>query len=106
MSIEIKNLKGGFPCGETNIRVDRASVLGNPYRLSNESERNSVCEKYKMYFKSRMTENPLFKAEVDRLVNLYKQHGKLNLYCWCVPKRCHAETIRDYILDVIQFHNC
>ena len=31
--------------------------------------------------------------ELVRLLSLYQVHGKLELFCWCTPKRCHAESI-------------
>ncbi len=37
--------------------------------------------------------------ELVRLLSLYKVHGKLELFCWCTPKRCHAETIQLYLED-------
>ena len=101
MAIEIKNIKHGFTDEKLNIRVDRVSILGNPYRLYHESERNDVCQRYEAYFQRSIKENPLFRTQIDKLVELYKQHGKLNLYCWCTPKQCHAEIIRDYIYSVI-----
>ena len=101
MAIAIKNLRSGFPGGKADVRVDRASIFGNPYRLYGESNRAGVCEKYEVYFRQKLAKCPSFKAEVDKLIDLYKQHNALNLYCWCAPKQCHAETIRDYILQAV-----
>ncbi len=30
--------------------------------------------------------------------DLLAKHGKLVLVCWCAPKPCHAEIIRDALL--------
>jgi len=38
-------------------------------------------------------------AELARLRALFKRHGKLVLVCWCAPKRCHAEAIREFLND-------
>jgi len=99
MAITIKNLRSGFPGGKADVRVDRVSIFGNHYRLQGGSNRAGVCEKYEVYFRQKLAKCHSFKAEVDKLINLYKQHNELNLYCWCAPKQCHAETIRDYILQ-------
>jgi len=40
--------------------------------------------------------------ELNRLYRLYKQYGCLKLYCWCAPKRCHAETIRDVLMEALE----
>lgn len=94
----IKNLRFSKPTNAWQVRVDRASVLGNPYHLENESQRDNVCELYKDYFNEKMKDiNSAFYKEVERLYSLLKKHGKLELFCWCTPKRCHAETIKQYL---------
>lgn len=99
--IQIKNMRNGFPNknNEYDIRVDRKSVFGNPFYMNNEKERDIVCNKYEKYFYTQIKSNKTFKNEIDKLVNIYKKCGQLNLFCWCYPKRCHAETIKNYILN-------
>ena len=99
--VSILNLRQEKPQNDWDVRVDRSSVLGNLFHMKVESERNDVCEKYDKYFQTQLTNNPTFKAEIDRLVALYRKHGKLNLFCWCTPKRCHSETVRKYIVNLI-----
>ena len=95
--IQIKNLKAGKPENPWDVKVDRSSVLGNPFYMKSESHRDEVCENYAEWFKAN--KSPTFYLELKRLCELYKEHGKLNLYCWCAPKRCHAETIRQHLLS-------
>ena len=94
--IEIMNLRTVKPSQPFDVKVDRSSPLGNPFFMADESQRSIVCEKYKKYFYEQI-QNEKFMSEVIRLTNLYKQHGKLRLFCWCAPKQCHAETIKNYI---------
>lgn len=84
------------------VRVDRASILGNPFYMHSENERDLVCDKYKTYFEKQLTCNTKFVAELNRLLETYKQFGKLELLCWCYPKRCHAETIKAWLLNKIK----
>ena len=35
--------------------------------------------------------------ELDRLRALHEKHGKLTLVCWCAPKPCHAEVIKEVL---------
>lgn len=96
--IIIKNLRFSKPTNAWQVRVDRASVLGNPYHMENESQRDYVCELYEEYFTAKMSDtSSIFYKEVERLYSIFKQYGKLELFCWCTPKRCHAETIKKYI---------
>ena len=92
--VTIKNLRFSKPEHEWQIKVDRSSVLGNPFHMVDESQRDKVCDKYEEYFK-RMVENTAtaFYKEVERLYSIFKKYGKLELFCWCVPKRCHAQTM-------------
>jgi len=93
--IEIVNLHKEKPCMPYDFKVDRTTLLGNPYEMPNESYRDMVCNLYEQNFKK------IIKPEwIDPLKVVYEEYGKLRLFCWCSPKRCHAETIRRYILKL------
>ena len=95
--ITIKNLRNEKPQNEYDIKVDRSSVLGNPYFLKYEELRDDVCNKYKMYFYKKIKTDETFIKELRRISAIYRKYGKLNLFCWCYPKRCHAETIKNWL---------
>lgn len=97
MSIVIKNLRYEKPIHGYQVRVDRASVLGNPFYMCIEAQRDAVCDAYAEYFEQQLQSNKAFVNELQRLIKLYKHFGKLELFCWCAPKRCHAETIKQYV---------
>ena len=99
MSIEIMNLRNTKPSKPYDVKVDRSSVLGNPFPMRGEYQRDKVCNKYAVYAASKIKEGA-YQKEMIRLYRLYQQHGKLRLFCWCAPKRCHAETIRKFLLKV------
>ena len=102
ISIEICNLRKETVKYPYDVRVDRASILGNPYIMKNESQRDEVCDKYEAYFDMQMKSNMRFRNTVIDLVNTYKQYGKLRLFCWCAPKRCHAEYIKQAIERILE----
>ena len=110
MSIQIINLRSNQPY---DFRCDRKSPVGNPYTMYKESERDKVCEQYTMLFDQIMHDvtlndddiGPLtnsnvgeFKAYVQQIVDFHKQHGHVTLACWCSPKRCHCEIIKQWVL--------
>ena len=99
--IDICNLRNCKCVNVFDIKVDRSSILGNPFYMKDESKRNEVCDKYEEYFYNKL----IYKDDVldllRNMINIYKKYGKLRLFCWCAPKRCHAEVIRDYIYKVI-----
>ena len=97
-TIEIKNLRYQKPTMEWQVKVDRSSVLGNPFYMKSEYERGIVCENYRRYFHKKIYDgDSAFVNEIERLKTLLLQYGKLELYCWCYPKMCHAQTIKEYL---------
>lgn len=86
------------------IRVDRTSILGNPFKLETESERNIVCEKYDSWLTNEIkNDNMEILKEISRLLHIYIEHGKLHLYCWCKPQRCHSESIINILYRWLEF---
>lgn len=107
--IEIMNLRNTKPSEPYDVKVDRTSPLGNLFTMrkwsslynSKDEERNKVCDEYEKYFEEKIYkgDHSIYYEEILRLKKLYDKYGKLRLFCWCAPKRCHSETIRDYILE-------
>jgi hypothetical protein len=106
--ITIHNLRNEKPSEPYDVIVDRRSPLGNPFSMSDESQRDEVCDRYEGWFQDMLTMKPItpynspkvhssFGVEILRLQETYKKHGKLRLFCWCTPKRCHAETIAKFV---------
>lgn len=95
--IEICNLRKEQLKFAYDMRVDRNSILGNPFYMRDESERDIVCEKYKEYFYREIKNNKVFLEELRHLYRVHKQYGRLRLFCWCAPKKCHAETIKAFL---------
>jgi len=96
-NIRIVNLRNYVPKeNEVLIRVDRTTVLGNPFYMRNETERDAVCDKYEVYFNTKLGTDKKF---VTALRDIYYSAKTQNvaLGCWCFPKRCHAETIKRFI---------
>jgi uncharacterized protein DUF4326 len=99
----VNNYKGagvyiGRPCG----RYPEGSVLGNPYKVEKigsrekEGSREKAIELYRIWLWDRLKERGQVYDEMKRLVNLAKQ-GDLILLCWCQPKSCHGQIIRQAI---------
>ena len=100
--IDICNLKNNFCKFVYDFRVDRFSILGNPFYMKKECERDEVCNKYEEYFYNKL----LFRDDVieilKEMIEVYREYNKLRLFCWCFPRRCHAEIIRDFIYEVVK----
>jgi len=104
-----KNLRNTkqFHDREIDFRIDRGSPVGNPFHMKDESERNLVCDLYDEWFNYMMDfreeledSEPEFYRYVDIMVDAYRVCGRVDLWCWCIPKRCHGITIANYIRKV------
>lgn len=70
---------------EYDVKVDRSTKWGNPFRLGFDGTRDEVCDAYEEYL---LSTPKLVKA-------LPELKGKV-LACHCAPKRCHAEILAKY----------
>lgn len=85
----------------------RGSILGNPFPIDLHNSRDKVCDKYHTYFYNRIHNNDIvFINELLRLHKLGVYKGELKLGCFCVPARCHLETIRDYLIEQHELLEC
>jgi hypothetical protein len=114
VNILVGNLRNGFPTN--GIRADRGTALGNPFVMTDESNRDAVCDAFDEYFKAVMRgEEPnlnqiaikykvplsrkykgipsAIRKEIDRL----KKEDNFTLMCWCNPNRCHLLAIKNYL---------
>lgn len=89
--------------------VGRGSPLGNPYshRQGTKAEVvvSTVLEAIELYrawlIDQIRSENQEIINELDRLAQIAIATGRLNLRCYCAPKPCHGQVIREVILQAI-----
>lgn len=85
---------------EAALRVDRATCLGNPFEMQNESdeERNRVCDQYEVWFREQLAKStPNIMRRLSQIEKSVATKNTVYLCCWCYPKRCHSETIKAYL---------
>ena len=80
-------------CKRTDL-ID--AKLGNPFVMHNESMRDEVCDAYDKWLHSPQAGNHL--RIIERILQRVNEGKVVALYCFCAPKRCHCETIRDYVM--------
>lgn len=74
----------------------KGSVLGNPFKLGRDGNREEVIEKYLKWLRWQYVVGGAVKQELLRLVELSKV-GDLVLICWCHPEACHGDVLKDVI---------
>ena len=128
------NLTGGRlgsgppPPGFVDVRIDRQSALGNPFRMGvdgrDERLRNAVCDACAEAFEDPRQEGVRAIAAMRGLAvdarfggdfARRSRHEALNalegrlragealrLMCWCAPKRCHGEAIAQMLVSRVE----
>lgn len=109
MSIKVVHINSKQAQGSHREYCGRAGrgqegILGNPFWMNDESKRDEVCDKFKLYIKKEFERgNSKIHKRIYELVAIAKEQD-LELACFCqspsdvVKQRCHAESIRDLII--------
>ena len=77
------------------------SPLHNPFKVNDnsDSERDKACDLYEEYFYNKMTEGTdrVFIQAVQDINYKHLNGEDVKLGCFCAPKRCHGDVIKDWI---------
>lgn len=94
MSVTIVNKYRHKPTKE-DVYIGRGSPLGNPYPITELDSRDRVCDLYESWLweKARDVNSAQHKA-IQELIYKNREGQKINLVCFCAPKRCHGNTIK------------
>lgn len=68
----------------------QSGYFGNPFRLNPGESIGATIERYRVYFRKRLCEDPEFKRRVEAL------RGK-RLGCFCKPGFCHGDIIVEWL---------
>jgi deoxycytidylate deaminase len=83
-------------------RGRRASVLGNPFTIPRDGDRDMVIVRYEAWLREHLAaRTPEVLCELSRLASMATT-GVLTLVCWCAPLRCHGDVIRTVLLEMGQ----
>ena len=82
------------------LLCDRTTVVGNPFFMKTEKERNEVCEKYEAYFWKTLVHKTEVVEYLQQALDALASGRDGCLVCWCAPKRCHTATIANYLIGL------
>jgi Domain of unknown function (DUF4326) len=130
MLIEVGNIKELNPrLGFCQKRIDRTSVLGNPFFLREENERAAVIQAYRKYLWQCLQTNSNRPVDIHQIARqldvtvatnyklrtstvvvneieaLANSQENILLLCWCAPKACHGDVIKNCVLWIRQSKN-
>jgi ribosomal protein S27AE len=69
-----------------DVRIDRASKWGNPFRIGPDGDRAEVIRKYRAWVVE----------QADLMAALPELRGKV-LGCWCHPSSCHGDVLAELV---------
>jgi hypothetical protein len=86
-TVEVVNLRTckDFGTRVGDVRIDRATKWGNPYKISKTCSREKSIAQYEFHF--------VFKL----LKDIEELRGARRLGCWCAPLACHGDVIKKYL---------
>ena len=78
--------------------IGRGSILGNPFYIGRDGDRDKVIDKYETWLRSKGKDS----AEQKELHRLMQKasYTELHLLCHCAPRRCHGDIIRKVIEEM------
>lgn len=97
MPINIINKRDqNFEESRLNVYCGRGSPLGNPFIIGKHGTRTEVIEEYRTHFEANKF-GFYGEEQLNHIKKIYVNHGQVNLVCWCAPKACHCDVIKEHI---------
>ncbi len=88
--------------GKSGEYIGRGSPLGNPFVIGKDGSREQVIAKYRVWLNEQiMRKNPVVLDELNRLGNKAIDEKGLSLLCFCYPKPCHGEVIKEKLVKAM-----
>ena len=88
--------------GKSGEYIGRGSPLGNPFVIGKDGLREQVIAKYRVWLNEQiMRKNPVVLDELNRLGNKAIDEKGLALQCFCYPKPCHGEVIKEKLVKAM-----
>lgn len=88
--------------GKSGEYIGRGSPLGNPFVIGKDGSREQVIAKYRVWLNEQiMRKNPVVLDELNRLGNKAIDEKGLALQCFCYPKPCHGEVIKEKLVKAM-----
>lgn len=91
--VQVVSRRVGFQ-GGVQVYIGRPGVLGNPFRVGRDGNREQVIEKYRAWLWEAIGRKGSVYRELVRLAGLHKAGEQVVLVCWCSPLPCHGDVVK------------
>jgi hypothetical protein len=61
-----------------------------------------VVALYWLWLRQQWRRGNAVRRELERLAATYRRDGQLTLRCWCAPRPCHADVVREAVLALVR----
>lgn len=78
--------------------VGRPSKLGNPFKSP---DRAANVRMYRTWLKRAYQNREDIRDIIDEMTALVRSGETIWLACWCAPRLCHADAIKDLIYSLL-----
>lgn len=80
------------------VYCGRCSALGNPFPITENRTREEAISEYKIYFDKLVKDKDKeILAQLDLCRTKLTKYGIVELECYCAPKPCHCDVIKDFL---------
>jgi hypothetical protein len=74
--------------------------LGHPVLVGRDGTREDVIARDRQWLRAQWRHGGAVRQALERLAAQYRRDGQLTLRCWCAPRPCHADVIREAVLGI------
>lgn len=89
---------------QNDVFVGRPSPLGNPYSHMENTKaehkvitREEAIAKYREWFEHARLNDVAVHNMLNKMCKAHRAGIDMNLVCYCAPKPCHGDVIKEYI---------
>ncbi len=75
------------------IYIGRPSVLGNPFAIGRDGDREEVIARYRAWLWDQVAARNEVFAELVKIKGM-AERGEVYLVCWCKPLACHGDVVK------------
>lgn len=103
MNVRVVSKRRGGTAPHANevvVNIARPSILGNPFFMQDESQREVVIEKYRGWLRSQFKQRTQVRAAIEQLAARVKAGEHIALQCWCAPCACHGDVLIEAIKGI------
>ena len=78
------------------------TIIGNRDTITTRTREEAIRLYKEMFYKEIDSGNVFMAEECKRLRELHDKHGELIIVCWCAPRLCHGDVIKEYLVDYLK----